>query len=106
MTHHAATTPWSQTPEGLSLRVYLQPRAARNHVVGLHGDAIKISLTAPPIEGRANTALVVFLSHLFKLPRSAVALESGTKSRGKRVRITTPDPTTVIHQLEQHLSQS
>ena len=75
-------------------------------MVGLHGDAIKISLTAPPIEGRANAALVAFLSHFFKLPRSAVALESGTKSRGKRVRITTPDPTTVIHQLEQYLGQS
>jgi len=106
MTHHAATTPWSQIPEGLSLLVYLQPQAARNHVVGLHGDAIKISLTAPPIEGRANAALVAFLSHLFKLPRSAVALESGRKSRDKRVRITTPDPITVIHQLEQYLSQS
>ncbi len=75
-------------------------------MVGSHGDAIKITLTAPPIEGRANTALVAFLSHFFKLPRSAVTLESGTKSRGKRVRITTPDPTTVIHQLEQYLSQS
>ena len=75
-------------------------------MVGLHGNAIKISLTALPIEGRANTALVAFLSHFFKLPRSAVALESGTKSRGKRVRIITPDPTTVIHQLEQYLSQS
>ena len=106
MTHPAATTPWSQTPEGLSLRVYLQPRAARNRVVGLHGDAIKIALTAPPIEGRANTALVTFLSHFFKLPRSAVAFESGTKSRGKRVRITTPNPTLIIHQLEQHLGQS
>lgn len=106
MAPHAATTPWSQTPEGLSLRIYLQPRAARNRVVGLRGDAIKITLTAPPIEGRANMALVAFLSRFLKLPRSAVALESGTKSRGKRVRIITPDPTLIIHQLEQHLSQS
>ena len=106
MTHHAATTPWSHTPDGLALQVDLQPRAARNRVVGLHGDASKISLTTPPIEGRTNTALVAFLSHLFKLPRSTVALESGSKSRGKQVRITTPDPITVIHQLERHLSQS
>src|SRR6266545_4234852 len=53
--------PWSVTLQGVLLRVHLQPRAARDRVVGLHGEALKVALTAAPVENAANSALLAFL---------------------------------------------
>ena len=63
------------------------PRAPRNRVDGLRGDAVLIRLAAPPVEGAANEALVAFLSDALDLPRRNVTIVSGETSRDKRVRI-------------------
>ncbi len=67
--------------------VRLQPRASRDEVVGELAGALKIRLQAPAVEGRANQALVDFLSHLLKTPKSAVRILSGDRSRTKRIEI-------------------
>jgi uncharacterized protein (TIGR00251 family) len=67
--------------------VRVQPRASRNEVAGEMGGALKIRLQAPAVEGRANEALIDFLAELLKLPKSAVRILSGDRSRTKRVEI-------------------
>lgn len=71
----------------LVLRLYVQPGAKRNEIVGVIGDEFKLKLASPPIEGRANTALIKYLSGLFQVPKSNILLKSGEKSRHKLVEI-------------------
>ena len=79
---------WLQeTPQGVTLALRLVPRAARNAVQGVLGDALKIRLTAPPVEGQANAALLQFLRDQLDLPASQVQLLSGLTGRSKRVLI-------------------
>ncbi len=79
-----------QTEQGLRLRIFLQPKAAKDHIVGLHGDELKISITAPPIAGQANAHLLKFLGKLFKVPKTAIILEKGELNRHKQILI--PEP--------------
>ena len=76
--------------DGVLIDVHLQPGARRNAVCGEHGGRLKIAVSAPPLEGRANQALVALLSERLDLPRRAVTLESGDGSRDKRFRAATP----------------
>lgn len=76
--------------EDLILACHLQPKASKDEFAGLHGDRLKIRLTAPPVEGKANAHLMAFLARAFGVPRSQVTLESGELNRQKRVRITRP----------------
>lgn len=69
---------------GVSLALYIQPKASKNAVAGLHGEELKIALTAPPVEGRANKALIAFLAKLFEVSKSSVSIVSGLQSRHKR----------------------
>ena len=96
--------PWSLTAQGVVLQVYIQPRATRDRLVGLHGESLKIALMAPAIKNAANTALVAFLAELLQVPRSAVFLVAGAKSREKRLHIRTTDPTGISHRLAQRLA--
>lgn len=84
----AQSSPLSQTPNGVRLTLLVQPRASRSEVVGIHGDALRIRLQAPPADGRANAALVEFLADRLGLPRQAVRLVAGAASRRKVVGIT------------------
>ena len=68
----------------ISLTVHVQPKSSKNRIAGLHGDAVKICITAPPVDGKANSALIVFLAKFFNIPKSAVTLKSGKQSRTKR----------------------
>jgi uncharacterized protein (TIGR00251 family) len=77
-----------ETAAGVTFRVKIQPRARRNAVVGELGDALKIALTAPPVEGRANEACIEFLAALLQLPRSSITIVSGQSSRNKVIRVT------------------
>ena len=72
-------------PEGIELRVFVQPRASRNKLVEWRGDELKIALAAPPVDGAANKACCVFLAKTFGLSRGAVQLLSGESSRHKRL---------------------
>lgn len=75
------------TPEAISLRVYIQPKASSDKIVGLHQDEIKITITAPPIDGKANAHLIKFLAKQFKTNKQSVIVEKGELGRHKYVRI-------------------
>lgn len=96
--------PWQVTTQGLILHVHVQPRASHNRLVRRHSGSLKIALTAPPVDNAANTALLSFLAALLRIPRSALTLLSGDKSREKRVQIVTHEPTRLTQQLEQLLA--
>lgn len=84
-------TDWYRWDEDdLILRVRLQPGASRDGIAGLHGDRLRIRITAPPTDGKANAHLARFLAGLFGVPKSRVLLESGTGSREKRLRVQQP----------------
>lgn len=71
----------------LTLVLHVQPGAKKTGFAGLHGEAMKIRLAAPPVDGKANAALCAFLAAFCEVPKSAVSLVSGETSRAKRVRI-------------------
>ena len=73
--------------DGCTFQVRVLPRSRRDQVVGLHGDALKVRLTAPPVKGKANRALQEFLAGRLGVSRSAVEILSGHTSRHKRVRV-------------------
>jgi hypothetical protein len=77
-----------QAADGVRIRVRVVPRASRTELVGLHGDELRIRLTAPPVDGVANEALISFLADRVAVPRSSVRLLSGETSRSKVVLIT------------------
>lgn len=76
-------------PEGgdVVLSLHIQPGAKKTEIVGLHGDALKIRLAAPPVDGKANAALLKFIAESVGVGKAGVALQSGETSRAKRVRI-------------------
>lgn len=71
----------------LTLRVLVQPRASRSEIVGPHGDALKVRLAAPPVDGAANEELVRLLAKEYGVPKGAVEIIGGLASRRKTVRI-------------------
>lgn len=83
------TGPDYLSPDGDSciLEVYLQPRSSGDAVVGVHGSALKVRVTAPPVDDRANRALESFVAGLLGIPKGRVAVVGGHSSRRKRVRI-------------------
>ena len=82
------------------LIVHVVPRARRSEVVGMHGDAVKIRLAAPPADGAANEELVRFLAERLGVPRSAISIAAGDTSRRKRVIIEGVDTTHAMRLLE------
>ena len=79
--------PIQETVKGLTFTVRAHPRARKNAITGVMGDALKLALTAPPVDGKANQAVVEFFADLFQIPRSSVTIASGASSRNKVVRI-------------------
>ena len=77
----------SDHPLGGTFSVRVHPRAARTAITGTVGDTLKLSLSAPPIDGRANAALAEFFSGIFTVPRSAVQVVAGERSHNKVIRI-------------------
>jgi uncharacterized protein len=94
--------PWAKRlPDGLLIAVHVQPGANETAIVGQHGDALKIRLAAPPVDGKANAALVRFIANTCGAKRADVALISGETSREKRLKITTTDADAVLAALLQ-----
>ena len=79
--------PIHESSAGVTFAVKIHPRAKRDAITGELGDALKLSLTAPPIEGRANEACVEFLARLLKVPRASVTIASGHTGPRKLIRI-------------------
>jgi len=73
---------------GATFAVKVHPRAKKNAITGEFGDALKVSLTTPPVEGRANDACIEFFAKLLRVPRSSVTIASGQSSRNKVIRVT------------------
>ncbi|MDX1775389.1 MAG: DUF167 family protein [Desulfobulbales bacterium] len=69
----------------LALSIYVQPRASRNRVAGMHGSSVKLSITAAPVDNKANEAVIRFIADLFKVPKSSVSIKSGRQGRHKNV---------------------
>jgi hypothetical protein len=78
---------YDESDEGVVLHVHVQPGAGRSAVVGRHGDALKVRVAAPPVEGRANEATQALLAEALGVDRADVELTSGTTSRSKRFRL-------------------
>ena len=72
----------------ITLTLHIQPGARKTEIAGRHGDALKIRLAAPPVDGKANEALLRFVAETLHLPKSSVALKSGQTSRRKVVEVT------------------
>jgi uncharacterized protein (TIGR00251 family) len=79
--------PLHETASGITFAVKVQPRASRDAVTGELGDALNISLAAPPVDGRANDACIDFLAELLEVPRSSITIVSGHSSRNKVMRV-------------------
>jgi uncharacterized protein (TIGR00251 family) len=94
----------SDHPLGATFPVRVQPRAARTAITGTVGDALKLSLLAPPLDGRANVALVDFFVEVFSVPRSAVQVVTGERSRNKVIRIAGRSAAELQLMLREHFS--
>ena len=85
-------TEWYQWHgDDLIISCRLQPKSSNDEIVGPHGEALKIRITAPPIDGKANAHLIKFLAKAFGVSRSQVTIEHGDLGRNKRIRIAAPD---------------
>ena len=91
--------PIKDSNQSSTFAVKVHPRAKKNAITGELGDALKLSLTTPPVEGRANEACVEFLAKLLKVPRSSVTIASGKTSRNKVIRVVGLSPEEVRHRL-------
>ena len=76
-----------QTPAGATFAVKIHPRAKKNAITGEVGDAIKLALIAPPVDGKANAACIEFFAKLLEVPRSSVTIAAGQTSRNKVIRV-------------------
>lgn len=76
-----------ETKDGTVLAVHIQPKASRTECVGCHGDALKIRVAAPPVDGAANEELIRFIARALAVPLSAVGIETGTTGRHKQIKI-------------------
>ena len=79
--------PIHESPTSVSFAVKVHPHARKNAITGELGDALKLSLTTPPVDGRANEACIEFFAKLLKVPRSSVTIASGQTSRNKVIRV-------------------
>jgi uncharacterized protein len=79
--------PIHESAKGITFAVKVHPRARKNVITGVVGDALKLMLTAPPVEGKANHAVIEFFADLFQIPRSSVTIASGETSRNKVIRV-------------------
>ncbi len=97
---HNTCMSWiTQTPRGIILSIHATPRASKAGIQGLHGDALKIRLRAPPVDGKANAALVEYLAELLKVPERSLSLLTGETGRQKRILVEGIDLATAASRL-------
>jgi uncharacterized protein (TIGR00251 family) len=75
---------------GVIFKVFVQPRSRKNEIKGLHGDALKIKITAPPVDGAANAMCINYLAKCLKTSKSSIEIVSGHAGRNKQVRVRYP----------------
>ncbi len=74
-------------PDGVVIKIKVQPRASKNRVAGVIGDALKVTLTAPPVDGAANAACIDFFSALLQVPKNRIEILSGHTGRTKLLKV-------------------
>lgn len=79
--------PIRESADGVTFAVKVHPRAKKNAITGAVGDALKLAITAPPVDGKANEACIEFFAELLKVPRSSVTIAAGQSGRNKVIRI-------------------
>jgi len=77
----------SEQEDSTVIKIRVQPRASRNKIAGVMGDALKVTLTAPPVDGAANAACIAFFSSLFGVPKNRVEILSGHTGRTKMIKL-------------------
>lgn len=87
----------------VTIKVYAQPKGSRTKIVGLHDDRLKIAVSAPPVDGKANKELLLFLAKLLKVAKKDIALKSGQQSRKKTVLISNSDVRAIRESIERLL---
>ncbi len=92
-----------RSKHGVHIEVFVQPRAARDSVEGIQGDALKLKVMAPPIDDRANKAVEKLLAGLLDLPRRNVAVVGGRSGRRKRIAVTGVSQEQVVNRLNRAL---
>lgn len=90
----------TETADGVTFSIHVQPRASRNEICGVQGEAIRLRLTSPPVEGEANRLCIEFLAKRLGVPKSSVTIIAGEKSRHKTIRVSGCDATAVLTLLE------
>ena len=93
-------TAFKRDGNGTIISLHLQPGAKRSAVCGMYGEALKVAIKAPPVDGKANAALREFMAERLDLPLSRISLISGLTGRDKRLSISDADPEFIMKQLE------
>jgi uncharacterized protein (TIGR00251 family) len=96
--------PINDHPLGATFAVRVHPRTARTAITGTMGDALKLTLSAPPLDGRANTALAEYFSEIFSVPRGAVQVVAGIRSRNKVIRVAGRGAAELQQMLREHFT--
>ena len=95
------TTLWIKLDaRGLLFKIVVQPRSSRNKIAGLHDDALKIKLTAPPVDGAANKMVVTYLAQCLDLPKSRLEIKTGHTGRQKQIRVHCPKTTSATGEVD------
>jgi uncharacterized protein (TIGR00251 family) len=77
----------TEVPDGIVIRLHLQPRASKTEICGIQGDELKVRVTSPPVDNAANRLCIEYFAKSFKLPKSSVSIISGHKSRHKKIHL-------------------
>lgn len=83
-------SPWLWQQDDLILSLYVQPKASRDQIIGRHGNEIKVAITAPPIDGKANSHLIKFIAKAFKVTKANIEILRGQQGRHKQIKIVSP----------------
>ena len=83
--------PVEKKPDGLLINIYVQPKSAKNQIAGIHNNALKIRITAPPADNKANRMCIKFIAKQLRLPQSHIELVAGSTSRSKQIFIAYTD---------------
>ena len=88
---------------GILLDIYIAPRASRSRMVGLHGARLKVAVTAPPVDGKANQALIEFMAKVLGVAKTLISIERGHSSREKLLLVKAVEREHVERKLAEHL---
>ena len=86
--------------DGLRIRLRVQPRSARNRIAGVHGEALKVCVTAPPVDGAANAAVIALLAEVLGIAKSRITIVAGATGRDKQVIVNANPSASVLAKLE------